>query len=225
MDSDRPTGPVTISFSQLVSAFGAYWGSGVGCQSCCGFDDAPSILTFLDVAGNIIGTDSFFYTGNGQLMWHGYQLGTPVKTIIRTAGMVKRALQSDGLQATASTPTPTPTASAGCFANFTTPAECDVLKSLTTGAGNTALGWDVLFTDTTGSFNTGVGGGALIINNGSFNTAVGAAGLLLNASGSQNTAIGTDTLVFNNSGTDDTAIGFFALMNDNGAGSNTAVGS
>src|SRR5439155_17462913 len=28
MDSDRPTGLLTISFSQPVSAFGAYWGSG-----------------------------------------------------------------------------------------------------------------------------------------------------------------------------------------------------
>ena len=28
MDSDRPSGPLTISFSQPVSAFGAYWGSG-----------------------------------------------------------------------------------------------------------------------------------------------------------------------------------------------------
>ena len=30
MDSDRPSGPLTISFWQPVSAFGAYWGSGVG---------------------------------------------------------------------------------------------------------------------------------------------------------------------------------------------------
>lgn len=41
MDSDRPTGRVTISFSQPVSAFGAYWGSAVGC-----FGDPPDILTF-----------------------------------------------------------------------------------------------------------------------------------------------------------------------------------
>jgi hypothetical protein len=107
MDSDRPTGPVTISFSQLVSAFGAYWGSGVGC-----FGDPPDILTFQDVDGNIIGTDSFVYTGDGTLMWHGYQFGTPVKTITRTAGDGQEGFAVDGLQATvaaASTATPTPT--------------------------------------------------------------------------------------------------------------------
>lgn len=59
MDSDRPTGPVTISFSQLVSAFGAYWGTGVGCEPF-GFPDAAIILTFQDINGNVIGTDSFF---------------------------------------------------------------------------------------------------------------------------------------------------------------------
>jgi hypothetical protein len=86
MDSDRPSGPLTISFQQPVSAFGAYWGSGVGCPACCGFPDAPSILTFRDAAGNIIGTDSFTYRGNGHLMWRGYRFRTPVKTITRTAG-------------------------------------------------------------------------------------------------------------------------------------------
>src|SRR6266404_4895877 len=61
MYSDRPSGPLTVSFSQPVSTFGAYWGSGVGC-----FGDPPSILTFRDVAGNVIGTESFVYAGDGQ---------------------------------------------------------------------------------------------------------------------------------------------------------------
>src|SRR5215472_9503615 len=57
------------------------------------------------------------------------------------------------------TPTPTPTATPpavadGCFPNFTTAEGCDALSLLTTGAGNTALGWRSLFLDTTGSFNT-----------------------------------------------------------------------
>src|SRR5438309_2485375 len=86
MDSDRPSGPLTISFSQPVAAFGAYWGSGFRCPECCGFADAPSILTFKDGNGNVIGSDSFVYRGDGTLMWRGYQFGTPVKTIIRTAG-------------------------------------------------------------------------------------------------------------------------------------------
>src|SRR5213596_3169157 len=85
----------------------------------------------------------------------------------------------------------------GCFPNFTTAEGCDALSLLTTGAGNTALGWRSLFSDTTGSFNTGVGGGALVLNNADSNTAVGAAALLLDTTGTQNSAIGTDALVFN----------------------------
>jgi hypothetical protein len=99
MDQDRPDDLVTISFSQPVSAFGAYWGSGVNCY----FGDAPSILTFQDVNGNVIGTDSFFYMGNGALMWHGYRFGTPVKTITRAAGDGREGVAIDGLQATVGT--------------------------------------------------------------------------------------------------------------------------
>src|SRR5215831_2249195 len=112
----------------------------------------------------------------------------------------------------------------GCFPNFTTAEGCDALSLLTTGAGNTALGWRSLFLDTTGSFNTGVGGGALALNNADSNTAVGAAALLLNTSGTQNTAIGTDAMVFNDSGGSNTATGYFALMNNTTGGSNTAIG-
>jgi hypothetical protein len=122
------------------------------------------------------------------------------------------------------TPTPTPIPDP-CYPNFTTAEGCDALSVLTTGAGNTALGWRSLFVDTTGSFNTGVGGGALVLNNGSSNTAVGAAALLLNTTGNNNTALGTDTLVFNDSGEANTATGYFALMNNTTGGSNTAIGS
>src|SRR5436309_3608208 len=96
--------------------------------------------------------------------------------------------------------TPTPD---GCYPNFTTAEGCNALQSLTTGAGNTGLGWRALFTDSTGNFNTGVGAGALLLNNADSNTAVGAAALLLNTSGTQNTAVGTDALVFNDSGSSD----------------------
>ena len=126
-----------------------------------------------------------------------------------------------------STPMPTPTPPAiadGCYPNFTTAEGCDALGLLTTGAGNTGLGWRSLFLDTTGSFNTGVGGGALALNNADSNTAVGAAALLLNTSGTQNTAIGTDAMVFNDSGDSNTATGYFALMNNTAGGSNTAMG-
>src|SRR5205807_5729470 len=112
----------------------------------------------------------------------------------------------------------------GCFPNFTTAEGCDALSFLTTGAGNTALGWRSLFLNTTGSFNTGVGGGALALNNGSSNTAVGVAALLLNTSGAQNTAVGTDSLVFNATGSSNTGTGYFSLMNNTSGGSNTATG-
>ena len=99
MDSDRPHDLVIISFSQPVSAFGAYWGSGLNCSHCCGFADAASNLTFQDVNGNVIGSDSFFYKGNGTLMWRGYTFGAPVKTITRTAGDGLEGVAMDGLQA------------------------------------------------------------------------------------------------------------------------------
>ena len=121
-------------------------------------------------------------------------------------------------------PTPTPTPDP-CYPNFTTAEGCDALNFLTTGAGNTALGWRSLFLDTAGSFNTGVGAGALILNNADSNTAVGAAALLLNTTGSNNTAVGADALVFNDSGGSNTATGYFALMNNTTGGSNTATGS
>ena len=101
MDSDRPTGPLTISFSQPVSAFGAYWGSGVAFPPSDCYGNPPSILTFRDVAGNVIGTDSFVYMGDGTLTWHGYRFGTPVKTITRTAGDGVEGIAVDGLQANA----------------------------------------------------------------------------------------------------------------------------
>ena len=128
----------------------------------------------------------------------------------------------------------------GCYPNYTTAEGCNALNSLTTGAGNTGLGWYSLFFDSTGSFNTGVGGGALALNNADSNTAVGAAALLLNTTGEENTAVGTDALVYNDSGnvnsafgafalfqttgSNNTAIGDRALLNNIGGGSNTAVG-
>jgi hypothetical protein len=62
----------------------------------------------------------------------------------------------------------------GCYPNYTTAEGCNALNSLTTGAGNTGLGWFALSTDIDGSFNTGVGAGALVLNDGTSNTAVGA---------------------------------------------------
>lgn len=112
----------------------------------------------------------------------------------------------------------------GCYPNYTTAEGCKALMSLTTGFGNTALGWYSLFSDTSGSYNTGVGGGALALNNGSSNTAVGAAALLLTTTGDNNTAIGTDAMAHNGIGHHNTAVGAFALFDSIG-NYNTALGA
>ena len=112
----------------------------------------------------------------------------------------------------------------GCYPNFTTAEGCDALSLLTTGAGNTGLGWRALFLDSSGSFNTGVGVGALVLNNADSNTAVGAAALLLNTSGTQNTALGTGALVYNDTGNYNDAVGAFALFSNTTGEQNTAFG-
>jgi hypothetical protein len=112
----------------------------------------------------------------------------------------------------------------GAYPNFTTAEGDNALFSLTTGAGNTGLGWRSLFSDTTGNSNTGIGGGALALNNGDSNTAVGAAALLLNTSGTDNTAVGTGALVFNDTGSANSAVGTFALNNNIDGSFNSAFG-
>jgi trimeric autotransporter adhesin len=113
----------------------------------------------------------------------------------------------------------------GCYPNFTTAEGCDALNFLTTGSGNTGLGWRSLFLDSTGSFNTGVGGGALALNTADSNTAVGAAALLLNTTGTQNIAVGTDALVHNDSASFNNAVGAFALFNNLDGPDNNAFGN
>src|SRR5215216_6939176 len=89
----------------------------------------------------------------------------------------------------------------GGYPNFTTAEGTNALKNLTTGVGNTALGWYSLFSNGDGSFNTAVGAGTLVLNvgdqsagEGIENTAVGTAALLLNTTGSNNTAVGATAL-------------------------------
>jgi hypothetical protein len=112
----------------------------------------------------------------------------------------------------------------GCYPGLTTAEGCNALSHLTSGAGNTGLGWDALFGTSTANFNTGVGAGALVTNNADSNTAVGAAALLLNTAGIENSALGTATLVNNDNGASNTAVGAFALQNNVNGGANTAVG-
>lgn len=113
----------------------------------------------------------------------------------------------------------------GCYPNFTTAEGCNALAGLTTGAGNTAVGWYSLFSVDTNSFNTSVGAGALAFNNADSNTAVGAAAMLLNTSGFQNVAIGSDALLNNITGAFNDAVGAFALLNNSDGSSNNAFGN
>jgi trimeric autotransporter adhesin len=125
--------------------------------------------------------------------------------------LIGLALACFGLSPQIQAVSPTPD---GCYPGFTTAEGCRALNFLTTGAGNTGVGWYSLFLDTTGSFNTGVGAGTLVLNTADSNTAVGAAALLLNTTGGENTAVGTDALVNNDSGSDNNAVGAFALFSN-----------
>ncbi len=113
----------------------------------------------------------------------------------------------------------------GCYPNFTTAEGCKALNSLTTGAGNTAVGWYSLFGNSTGSFNTAVGAGALDLNTADNNTAVGVAALLLNITGTNNTANGAFALFSHVSGNGNTANGWHALFSDTSGQVNTAIGA
>ncbi len=113
----------------------------------------------------------------------------------------------------------------GCYPGYTTAEGCKAVNSLTSGLGNTGLGWYSLFSNTTANFNTGVGGGTLTLNNGDSNTAVGAAALLLNTTGFQNTATGADALLYNDDGYANTANGVSALLSNAHGAANSAFGA
>jgi trimeric autotransporter adhesin len=112
----------------------------------------------------------------------------------------------------------------GDYPNFTTAEGENALFSLTSGIGNTGLGWYSLNAVTDGSYNTGVGAGTLVLNTADSNTAVGTAALLLNTTGTENVGVGTATLVHNDSGSYNTTVGTFALYNNIAGNVNTAVG-
>jgi trimeric autotransporter adhesin len=113
----------------------------------------------------------------------------------------------------------------GGYPNFTTAEGTKALQNLTTGAGNTGVGWYSLFSAGAANNNTGVGAGALALNTADNNTAVGLAALFLNTTGALNTAVGTGALVFNDSGSSNSAFGAFALYNNTAGGANTAIGT
>jgi trimeric autotransporter adhesin len=112
----------------------------------------------------------------------------------------------------------------GGYPGFTTAEGQNTLKNLTTGAGNTAVGWYSLFANSTGNYNTAVGAGTLVLNNADSNTAVGTGALLLNTTGTQNTANGALALVHNTTGNQNTATGSEALSSNSEGLRNTANG-
>jgi len=112
----------------------------------------------------------------------------------------------------------------GGYPNFTTAEGTNALRNLTTGAGNTAVGWYSLFSDTNASFNTAVGAGTLVFNNADSNTAIGAVALLFNTTGDSNTAVGVSALQSNTEGGFNTATGFQALFGNTTGDFNTANG-
>ena len=112
-----------------------------------------------------------------------------------------------------------------CYPGFTTAEGCNALQSLTTGLGNTGVGWYSLFGNSTGSYNTAIGAGALDLNNADNNTATGAVALLLNTTGIQNTANGALALYSNSVGSGNIALGYQAGAALTTGNNNIAIGN
>jgi trimeric autotransporter adhesin len=120
----------------------------------------------------------------------------------------------------------------GGYPGFNAAEGQNALFGLTTGVGNTAVGWFSLWSNTDGSFNTGVGAGTLLFNvgdqstgEGVNDTALGGAALLSNTTGSENTALGTQALFSNTEGGLNTATGYQALLSNTTGFFNTANGA
>ena len=141
---------------------------------------------------------------------------TPIRFIL---GLAFVSLAVIGPNAPAVVPPPD-----GGYPNFTTAEGTKALQSLTTGSGNTGIGWVSLFSATTADFNTGVGAGTLALNTADENTATGAGALLLNSTGIGNTATGAFALLHNDTGNGNTATGLNALASNTTGGFNTATG-
>ena len=127
----------------------------------------------------------------------------------------------------------------GCYPNFTTAEGCDALSLLTTGAGNTGLGWRSLYLDTHRQpqhrcwrwsagpqqrgfqYSSGCGGAFAQHQRrseyGGWN--------LRTSQQRHNTAVGDQALFANTTGTENTVNGAFALSFNTDGSFNTAIGA
>ena len=113
----------------------------------------------------------------------------------------------------------------GGYANDNTAEGDSALFHLTSGFGNTALGFNALYFNTYTNFNTAVGNSALFENSsGGSNTAVGDEALSSNTSAYYNTAIGYSALSSTTTGGNNTAAGYRALWHNSAGTNNVAVG-
>ena len=110
-----------------------------------------------------------------------------MKTNIRLPAIITLTLISAGLLTRTEAVVPPPD---GDYPGFNTAESQSAFSALTTGIGNTAIGWRSLFSNTDGSFNTAVGAGTLVLNLGN----------QANGEGTQNTAVGTAALLSNTTG-------------------------
>jgi len=98
------------------------------------------------------------------------------------------------------------------------------LFSLTSGNGNTALGYQTLFKNTSVA-NTAVGDQAMYNNtSGNVNVAIGSGSMLSNINGNGNVAVGSSSLSNNLSGNNNTSSGHFALSSNTIGSENTGIG-
>jgi uncharacterized Zn-binding protein involved in type VI secretion len=93
MGADQYGSSMTISFSQPVSAFGAYWANVPAIPAGCGGGETSFV--FVDGAGNWVGEQSYPAGNTANWHWHGWVFATPVKTISITGDYVV----TDGMQA------------------------------------------------------------------------------------------------------------------------------
>jgi len=99
MGADSRGAGITISFSQSISAFGAYWGNFPGPPKYENCGGSGLSFSFTDAGGNLVGTISY-PPGTGGLQWRGFAFSAPVKTIQITGDYPV----TDGMQATVAPP-------------------------------------------------------------------------------------------------------------------------